>query len=96
MMPVKFLIVQFLAGLVHDDGAQEVEQLAGVEAVALLAADGGDGIVEIVEHDVLLRHALALAPGRRALRTALATASQISVEERFEVRLLAVADVIGI
>ena len=77
MMLVKFVDLQFLAGLVHDDGAQEVEQLARVEPVALLAADGGDGIVEIVEHDILLRHA-SLASGRRALRTAFATASQIS------------------
>ena len=60
MMPVKFVDLQLLAGLVHDDGAQEVEQLARVEAVALLAADGGDGVVEIVEHDVLLRHALGV------------------------------------
>ena len=89
MMPVKLLDLQFLAGLVHDDRPQEVEQLARVEAVAFLAADGGDGIVEIVEHDILLRHA-SLALGRRALRTAFATASLICVEKRFEVRLLAV------
>ena len=47
--------LQFLAGLVPDDGAERVEQLALVEPVLAVAADLGDDRVEIVEHDVLLR-----------------------------------------
>ena len=82
--------LQFLAGLVHDDGPQEVEQLARVEAVAFLAADGGDGVVEIVEHDILLRHAfLGVGASRLAHRLRHRVADR--VEKRFEVRLLAVA-----
>jgi hypothetical protein len=43
---------QFLANLVHDDGAQSVEQLPCVEAELAVAAYIGNDIVEIFEDDV--------------------------------------------
>jgi hypothetical protein len=63
----EILDLQFLADLLHDNGAQEIEQLARVETVALLAADGGDSIIEVVEDDALLRKAFGRA---RVLRLA--------------------------
>ncbi len=89
-MSVKLRDLQFLAGLVHDDGPQGVEQLARVEPIAFLAADGGDDIVEIVEHDILLRCAFGLGVGASRLAHRLRHGVADRIEKRSEVRLLAV------
>ena len=70
-------------------GRSGVEQLARVEAVAFVAADGGDDIVEIVEHDVLLRRA-AWRRGGAPCAPPCRTASAIASRNGLEVRLLAV------
>ena len=51
--------LQLLVKLRHDDRAEPVEQLSGVEAEFTIAADIGNDVVEIFEHDILLRHAAA-------------------------------------
>ena len=77
MMPLKLPLLKLCAGLVHDDGAQAVEQLPRVEAVFTVAADFGNDIVEIVEDDGLLGISPRLL-GRCALRTTLPMAVLIS------------------
>ena len=82
--------LEFLAGLLHDDRAHGVEQLARIEAVALrAAADGVDDLGEMVEHHVLLRLRRWRSAGA-TLRIALAAASAMAPDERLKVRLLAV------
>src|SRR5215813_347086 len=62
---VEILGRELLAGLVLDDRPQHVEQLSLVEAKLAVTADIGNGGVEIVEGDILLRYA---ASRRRAVR----------------------------
>ena len=71
-------------------GRNAVEQLTLAESVTFLAADLCDGIVEIVEHDVLLRRALGFGVGavRLAYRPRHGAADR--VEKGIKVRLLAV------
>ena len=54
---------QRLAGFLQDDGPQLVENLSLVEAEFAVAARIRDRLIEIVEHDILLRELLFLRRG---------------------------------
>ena len=66
MIEVKLPICSSARQLVHDDGAQSVEQLSGVELVLAIAANVSDHVVEIVEHDIFLRRTPAVRTVRLA------------------------------
>src|SRR5262249_28520135 len=70
--------------------ANDVERLAFVESEFSVAADGGDGVVEIVDDDILLRYTPS---GCRAMRLAhgLLRGGGDLIEERLQIRFLAVA-----
>src|SRR6516165_7867686 len=87
---VEVLGAQRLAGFVLDDGPEHIEQLALIESEFAVAADGGDGVVEIVEDDILLRYAPS---GRRTVRFSdcLPRGGYDCIEEGLQVWLLAVA-----
>jgi len=58
----------FCAKFILNNGAQLVEQLAGVETVFAVTADLGDHLVEMVEHDIFLRACLrTIVPVPQAL-----------------------------
>ena len=90
MILVKFPIFSSSSSSPHDDRTQPVEQLSGVEAVFSVATDIGDDVIEMVEHDALLRH---LAATVRTVRLANHLTDSVAdlVEKRVEVRLFAVA-----
>src|SRR5262245_26474588 len=81
---------QRFADLVMDDLANDVEHLTFVESKFAIAADSGDGIIEIVEDDILLRYAPS---GSRAmcLPDCLPCGGHDCTQERLQVWLLPVA-----
>ena len=81
---------QRLAGLLQDDGPELVENLPLVEAELAVAARVRDRLVEMFEHDVLLRQLLLLRC--RALRLLGRGRDRLAdlVDERLQVRCLAV------
>ena len=66
MMEVKLPIFSSSVQFLHYDRPERIENLTRVEAVFAVAADIGNHGVEIVEHDVLLRCAVAGRPVRLA------------------------------
>src|SRR5262245_56300462 len=81
---------QRFADLVMDDLANDVEHLAFVESKFSVAADGNDGVIEIVEDDILLRYTPS---GGRAVRFSdcLSPCGHDCREERLQNWLLPVA-----
>jgi hypothetical protein len=83
---------QFLAGLLQDDRAKLVENLALVETVRATTADTRNNIIKVIEHDLLLRQALVLRCSALRLLDRSENCAEDFLRERFEIGGLAIGN----